>query len=240
MIFELVPDPDDLLALEPEELAGVVLEYLNSLTSGERDSKLSSQNLGQKSTVNGYPEARKEDLLKAIMEAWVWLKNEGFLAPRPGRGEAWQFITRRGQGIERASDLEAYRHQNLLPKKLLHPRIAQKVWATFLRGDYDTAVFQSFKEVEVAVREAGSYEADLLGVPLMRKAFHMDNGPLRKPDDPSGEREALPHLFAGAIGSYKSPHSHRNVVVDREEAVEMIILASHLLKIVETRCSSES
>ena len=30
-IYEIVPDPEALLALEPEELAGVVLEYLNSI-----------------------------------------------------------------------------------------------------------------------------------------------------------------------------------------------------------------
>jgi hypothetical protein len=35
----------------------------------------------------------------------------------------------------------------------LHPSNTTRVNATFLRGDYDTAVFQAFKEVEVAVRD---------------------------------------------------------------------------------------
>jgi hypothetical protein len=68
---------------------------------------------------------------------------------------------------------------------------------------------------------------------LMRKAFDSKSGPLRDPGLPSAEREALAHLFAGAIGSYKNPHSHRRVNIDAGEAVEMIMLANHLIRGVE-------
>ena len=121
-------------------------------------------------------------------------------------------------------DLKAFRKQNLLPRQQLQPRIAQTVWATFLRGDYDTAVFQAFKEVEVAVREAGRFSDLDLGTDLMRKAFAPGDGPLSDPTALPGEQEALSHLFAGAIGSYKNPHSHRNVSIVPIESVEMIVL----------------
>ena len=100
-------------------------------------------------------------------------------------------------------DVSAYREANRLPRQQLHPRITQKVSASFLRGDYDTAVFQAFKEVEVRVREAARCADTDVGVRLMRKAFDK-NGPLADAEAPEAEREALAHLFAGAIGSYKN------------------------------------
>ncbi|WP_083235340.1 TIGR02391 family protein [Acidovorax sp. RAC01] len=50
-----------------------------------------------------------------------------------------------------------------------------------------------------------------------------------------GERVALMNLLTGALGSYKNPASHRKVGIAAEEARDMLILASHLLKIVEQR-----
>ena len=236
-IFDIIPDPDTLLALEPEELAGLVLEYLNSLPPESAQTLLNTHNFSiDPHVVEGYPRQRQNEIRFALMEAWVWLEREGLLAPKPNSmGEGWRFITRRGQQIRDRNGLEAYRHANLLPKQFLHPVIAQKVWSQFIRGEYDTAVFQAFKEVEVAVRECGGFPANLIGVELMRKAFQPGTGPLTNTDLPEGEQVALRDLFVGAMGSYKNPHSHRNVSIEPVEAAEMIILASHLLNIVYTR-----
>ena len=122
-----------------------------------------------------------------------------------------------------------------IPLDLLHEALTNKIHHLFLPGDYDTAVFQAFKIVEVAVRIAADYPNYLVGVKLMRTAFHPDTGPLSDPSLVSAERESEMHLFAGAVGHAKNPPSHRDVNLTRQEAARLIVLASHLLAILEQR-----
>lgn len=258
-LFELLPDAEHLLSLEPEELAGPLLICLISLDDnqqmrpagiisfGAMSSVMDRSNQMKADLLQRYPSESHDRVLFALMEAWQWLQREGFVAPSPTdlsriRSAATittYFVTRRGQRIETPEALEAYRKTNLLPKERLHPIIAQKVWSIFLQGDYDAAVLLAFKQIEVAVRKAGNYAAADIGVPLMRKAFHVDDGNLTNPSQQPAEKQARSDLFAGAIGSYKNPSSHREVEITAEEAAEAIIFASHLLRIVDSYNPSE-
>lgn len=235
--YEFLPDAPALLALEPEELAGYLMEYLNSLSDREKD-QIHHHNYSQPDNFQGYPSEFQNDIARAFMEAWIWLEREGMLALKPGESGGWVFITRRGKALRGHMDVEAFRQRDLLPKKMIHPAIVQKVWSAFIRGEYDTAIFQAFREVEVAVRDAGNFSQDDIGVKLMRKAFDKNDGVLTDKTLPDGERESMAHLFSGAVGLYKNSTSHRNVAIDSVMAVEIIMLASLLLKIVDTRTQS--
>jgi hypothetical protein len=53
-----------------------------------------------------------------------------------------------------------------------------------------------------------------IGVPMMREAFHPKKGPLVDKSELEGERDALMHLMAGALGRFKNPTGHRFTGLD--------------------------
>lgn len=243
-LAQLIPDPDLVLALPPEELAEhlLVAAKANVQSGGFTTESVLAQTIGygiaaEKQPV--YSPARMPEIELAVEEAWQWLRVNLLIVPAPGPNgrNGWMHLSRRGeQLVGRAAAMQSFREAIAFPKALLHASIADKVWLGLARGELDEAVFAAFKAVEVAVRDAAGLAPTDIGTSLMRKAFDKTSGPLTNIEDPESEREALAHLFAGAIGSYKNSHSHRTVSLSElRDAQEMVLLATHLLRIVDAR-----
>jgi len=151
-LLEMIPDVQSLLELQPEELGEIVLQILNNQPSNGFDRNNLFGDLTRGLPVP--PPLADAPALEAVGEAMNWLESQGLLATRLTAGDEILFVTRRGRSLRTSSDLAAFRQSAFLPASLLHPIIAHRARAAFLRQDYDTAVFIAFKAVEVAVRKA--------------------------------------------------------------------------------------
>jgi uncharacterized protein (TIGR02391 family) len=240
-LTEAFADAKTLLSLQPEELGDVILELVQSDGPGPVLFSLAGimepveyQNSGD------WPQHSRRRVRLAVAEAFGWLEHAGLTIRDPDQGESYRTLTRRGAQLHSRELAAAYRASAILPAGLVHPEIAEKSHAAFMRGDHDIAVFAAFKAVEVAVRDACGFSDGELGVALMRKAFNAETGPLTDKSLISSEREAMGALFAGAIGAAKNPTSHREFEMTKTEAARLLLVASYLMSVVERRRAGEA
>jgi uncharacterized protein (TIGR02391 family) len=232
------------LGLEPEELGAKLLFILRQhggaqFNFGNMEIELGGGGLGGPL----YPRDRLAAVGLALREAAAWLAAQGLIIPAEGMNgtNGWCVLSRRARKFQNEVEFASFTAARCLPKETLHPRISNAVWAAFMRNEFDVAVFQATKAVEVAVREAAELDSGDIGVKLMRKAFDVENGALTDLTAERSERQALSDLFAGAIGTYKNPHSHRDVDLnDPVEATEIVMMANQLLRIVDARAAARN
>lgn len=165
----------------------------------------------------------------ALAEGWGWLMTHGLVVRDPSQSSADAYrISRLGNealefGVAKLTAAERLGMN-------LHPRIAHRVEQQFLLGEFELAVLAAMKEVEVRVRELTGAPDGLVGVKLMQEAFSPDRpGKLADVDAEKGEQLAAMYLFAGAMGYFKNPVSHRPVNYDDPVMASEIILFADLL-----------
>jgi uncharacterized protein (TIGR02391 family) len=243
-----ISDPDVLISLSPEELGAKILFLLRKVPTNENRGMFNLNNLALEFNYrnnwrgNIYDESKMPAVKEAFFEAWAWLESQGLLVwPETGNGSmGWKKLSRRAKSFEDESEFLAFATGKYLRPEMLHKDIAMPVWKAFSRGEFDVAIFQAMKAVEIAVQQSCNLPSNIYGVKLMREAFNVERGPLTDLSLEVPEREALMALFAGAIGWFKNPQSHKNVgVSDAREAIETIMFANRLLNIVDAKVKAK-
>jgi uncharacterized protein (TIGR02391 family) len=212
------PSQEQILEMGPEDLGTHMLHYM-------------SRPQAETNRFNFMLMVYPGQIAERFMEAWGWLEREGLIAHRPNdmHGMSY-FVTRAGQRVAAEEDFEAWRKAAVFPDGL-DPIITRTVKPLFVRGDYDTAVFRAFKEVEVRLRKKHPSLANEYGVDLMNKAFGDKNGVLMTNN--TADRRSARELFAGAFGLCRNPSAHHEIKFDDpREVVDMICFANQLLRIV--------
>jgi hypothetical protein len=89
-LVDVIPNPDALLALEPDELGLRMLPVLSAWRSPGNQLRLSSfthmiVGSAQHQDYTGqYPVSRRTEIQLALIEAWTWLEGVALLIPDPG------------------------------------------------------------------------------------------------------------------------------------------------------------
>lgn len=232
----LVPEAQAVLEMQTADLSGYVLEVLMSAGPTERGIWNRRNFCTQTAREYAQPDQPVQEAVGvACSSAWSWLEANGFIARHPEQDNDWFLPTRKGETLRNHIDLRKFLTSEQLPEVFLHPDLRVHVRPLYFQSRFETAVFEAFKTLEVAIRDAAKLGHDLVGVSLASRAFHPDDGPLTNQSTDRGERVALMNLMTGALGSYKNPSSHRRVEIEAKEARDMIFIASHLLKIIDAR-----
>lgn len=121
----------------------------------------------------------------------------------------------------------------LMPESYIHPALIERCFLLLGNEEYESAVLQAFKALEIFIRDKMDAPADCFGERLLKKAYNPDNGVLANYTLPRNERFAFLNYITGAFSFYRNPSSHRDIDLDFFAAFKKIVVASDLLTEVE-------
>ncbi|WP_327376585.1 TIGR02391 family protein [Streptomyces sp. NBC_01216] len=222
-----------LRTLPTPELGMLLLERL------AKETYFLPQNITAEARMSFKGEPDEAELLDRVCEAWAWVESKALVSQVGSRTSDFRRVTTDGRKlVADPSALVKLAAADRLAGPM-HPALEGHVRTNFHLGQYEIACFAAMKEVEVAVRDTAGLGHSEIGVNLMRTAFKPHNngaggGALADAGAEGGEQLAMSSLFAGAIGLFKNPASHRTVTFDDPmEAAEVIQLADLLLRLVD-------
>ena len=187
---------------------------------------------------NGYPYSAKAraDVARVIGRAWKALDDIGFIEePDSYNGKnGFRVPSAKGKSAYAVADYVGARMRSKFTREMFHPALPDAAWNAFTVGDYDMAVFEAFRSLEVAVRTKGGFASTDFGAALMKKAFAPDTGPLCDKAAPRHRQKARCELFTGAFGEIRNPKGHNDpTITDALVAAEELMSAGVLRRIVD-------
>jgi hypothetical protein len=108
-LLSIFPKPEDLLALPPEELGGVIHEIAPGIMQNGMFNTAGLLAQLFSPIGNSYPAGVHEQVRLAIAEALSWLTNQGLVMLDPDQLAGWYRPTRRGAELKTRADVEAFR-----------------------------------------------------------------------------------------------------------------------------------
>jgi uncharacterized protein (TIGR02391 family) len=135
--------------------------------------------------------------------------------------------------IEETPEEPSVRAKRTFRESNIHPELIKGIGKLFEDGHYANAVEDACKILEMFV-QMRSMRPDLSGTDLMQKVFSPKNPILKfnelKTETDLSEQQGMMFLYAGAMLALRNPRAHSIRVDDPENALDIILLISLLLK----------
>jgi hypothetical protein len=242
-ITTLFPTPDLLIQASEAEIDQAVLRVFLERTDDQLRRMTTAQAIATELfDRDGYPydQGKRMEIDRAINRASKRLEHAGLIEePDSANGKnGYRVVSQEGRRVVTISDFAAAKVRSGFTREMFHPSLPNAAWNSFRAGDYDAAVFDAFRAIEIAVKKKGLGKNGIVendhGVLLMRKAFDPKSGPLTNMSAPQGRRNRRCELFTGAFGELRNPKAHGDpTITDPLVAVEELMTAGALLRIVD-------
>lgn len=159
--------------------------------------------------------AKARNFAAAVGDLLSSINNAGFDLHRvgpPGPGRTWN---------------------DLFAELVTSEPLQQASGPLFRDAHYARAVEEAFKSLSNAVREKSGLSLD--GSALMQRAFSQRNPILKlnemQTQSENDEQVGYMGIYAGAMTGIRNPRAHESQLADTpESALEMIVLANHLMR----------